>query len=197
MTKIYLCRHGETDHNRNGVLQGQKDTELNERGERQAEKLAERLAEKDLDAVYSSDLDRASSTAERVAERADAPHIEDERLRERSYGVFEGSDHGERKRQVDEPDDLDGWKPEGGETLDEVRERASDALTDIEQEYPGGTVVIVAHGWTNRALLTDMMGAEDGRAHSIKQGNTTVNELEKDDYRGWRVHSINDTSHLQ
>ncbi len=197
MTRIYLCRHGETEYNRKHVLQGQKDVELNERGDEQAEKLAERLEEKDIDAVYSSDLKRASRTAEKIAEKTGAPHIEDERLRERSYGDFEGRHRSSRYEQIEEADELDEWKPEGGEDVHDVRARASELLDEIESDYPDGEIVMVAHGWVNRALLTYLLGADEGRSHSIKQANTAVNVLEKEDYRGWRLHRVNDISHLQ
>ncbi|MFB6147439.1 MAG: histidine phosphatase family protein [Candidatus Nanohaloarchaea archaeon] len=197
MTRLFLCRHGETDHNREEILQGQKNTELNETGEKQAENLAGRFAGMDIDAVYSSDLERASQTAEKVARETGAPHREDERLRERSYGRFEGRPISTRYEAIEHGDELDEWEPEGGETVGEVRDRVSELLDEIESGYPEGVVVVVAHGWTNRALLTDVLGAEDGRAHSIRQDNTTVNELEKEDFRGWRVNSINDTSHLE
>ncbi|MFB6213906.1 MAG: histidine phosphatase family protein [Candidatus Nanohaloarchaea archaeon] len=196
MTEIYLCRHGETDHNREGVLQGQKDTELNETGEEQAGKLADRLANLELDAVYSSDLQRAYMTAERIAEAAGVPHIDDVKLRERSYGDFQGKGHDARYEEIGAADELDDWKPEGGESVHDVRERASEVLEQIESEHPDGRVAVVAHGWTNRALLTEMLDAQNARAHSIKQDNTAVNVLRKEAYRGWRIVKLNDTSHL-
>ncbi len=197
MTRLYLCRHGETDHNRKRILQGQKDVELNERGEKQAERLAERFRDEDIDAVYSSDLKRASRTAEKVAEKTGASHFEDERLRERSYGDLEGEPHTARYEQIDGADELDDWKPEGGEDVHDVRERAAELLEEIEKDHPEGKVVVVAHGWVNRALLTHLLDAEEGRAHSIKQDNTAVNVLEKEEYRGWRLHRVNDASHLE
>lgn len=178
------------------MLQGQQEVGLNEKGERQAEKLAKRFEDEDVDAVYSSDLERASRTAEKVAAETGAPHIETEKLRERAYGDFPGKYREDRRSEIDEADELDDWRPEGGENVHDVRERASQVLDEVEQEYTDGTVIIVGHGWVNRSLITDILDAQDGRAHSIIQDNTGVHELRKDDYRGWRIVKLNDTSHI-
>ena len=88
MTTLLLARHGETDWNRDHRWQGHSDPPLNETGRRQAAALAAQLT--DLDAIYSSDTERAHETAGIVAERLDLPVTTDERLREVSFGDWEG-----------------------------------------------------------------------------------------------------------
>jgi broad specificity phosphatase PhoE len=88
VTTLLLVRHGETDWNRDGRWQGQSDTPLNEVGRQQAVRVAEELD--GIDVVYSSDLARARETAEIVAERLGLDVELDERLRERSFGAWEG-----------------------------------------------------------------------------------------------------------
>ncbi|MDY6768586.1 MAG: histidine phosphatase family protein, partial [Candidatus Nanohaloarchaea archaeon] len=154
MTRIILARHGETDHNHDKILQGQRDVDLNERGVEQAKQLSERLAAEDIDAVYSSDLERARKTAEIIGVEHDLEPEPIAALRERSYGELEGEPQESRRERVDHPDELDDLKPEGGENLDDLTERIRPVLNDIHEEHAGETVAVVGHGWVNRAILT-------------------------------------------
>ena len=95
MTTLLLVRHGETDWNAEGRLQGHTDRPLNDFGRRQARALADRLAGDDITAVYTSDLSRAKETAEILAERLGLPVVVDPDLRERK--AWEKI-HGKRQR---------------------------------------------------------------------------------------------------
>ena len=90
MTTLLLARHGETDWNRQLRIQGSSDIELNDLGRRQAQALAQDLTDVELDAIYSSDLARARQTAEPVAATHGLEVRFDPRLRERSFGSWEG-----------------------------------------------------------------------------------------------------------
>ena len=90
MTTLLLVRHGETDWNADGRLQGHTDRPLTDFGRRQARDLAAALAGEDLTAIYSSDLTRARETAEIVAERLGLPVVLDRDLREKDWGNWEG-----------------------------------------------------------------------------------------------------------
>ena len=85
-THLLLARHGETDWNRIGRWQGQADPPLNEMGRRQAAELAERLVGQGISAIHTSDLLRASETAQVVAERLGLTVEEDLGLREIDVG---------------------------------------------------------------------------------------------------------------
>ena len=87
---LFLFRHGQTDWNREGRLQGHTDTPLNATGLAQAEALAQRLLAHRLDAVVSSDLTRALTTARIIAEISGVPLLTDSGLREVSVGLAEG-----------------------------------------------------------------------------------------------------------
>ena len=194
--RIYLCRHGETDHNKKGILQGQIDAELNERGIKQARKLAGRFEGKEFSKIYSSDLSRAARTAGEISKVLGVEHEKDKRLRERTYGAFEGLEHERRYEEIEEADDLDDWNPEDGETVHDVRERSMAFIEELVNTHEGEEIVVIAHGWVNRAIITGILEAPDARAHSIWQDNTCVNVLRLDEYRGWRLRKLNDTSHL-
>src|SRR3990172_8408752 len=89
-TTIYIVRHGETEWNIKGVMQGHSDSPLTKTGEKQAHQIAEELKEIHFDEIFSSDALRAKRTAEIIAlERKMAVQAKTA-LRERNYGEFEG-----------------------------------------------------------------------------------------------------------
>ena len=151
MTTLLLARHGETEWNRELRIQGSSDIELNGRGRQQALELAEQLAGVPLEAIYSSDLTRARATAEAVAAARGLEVREDPRLRERSFGSWEGLTR----------DDIAAL-PEGsrhdGETDDQVRERVLEAVQAIADAHPGEQVLVVSHGGALNALWHHALG---------------------------------------
>jgi broad specificity phosphatase PhoE len=151
MTTLLLARHGETDWNRELRIQGSSDIELNDLGRRQAQALARELTDVDLDAIYASDLSRASATAAAVAATHGLEVTFDPRLRERSFGSWEGLTR----------DDLEAM-PDGsrhdGETDEEVRARMLAAVDDIAASHPGEQVLIVSHGGALNTLWHHAIG---------------------------------------
>ncbi len=196
MTRVFLARHGETDYNRDGLIAGQTDVELNEDGVEQARQLAARLADEEVDAVYTSDLARAQKTAEIVAVEHDLEPESLAELRERSHGEMEGEEKAVRREAVEDADDLDDWTPDGGEDLDDVTGRVRPVISDLRRQHRGENVVVIGHDWVNRSILSAALGTDSGHAHRIRQGNACLNELEYEDYRGWRINRVNDTSHV-
>ncbi len=197
MTRILLARHGETDHNRNGILQGELDVDLNETGIRQAQKLSERLRNEDINAVYSSGLKRAQRTAEIVAGPHDLEVTPITELNERSFGELEGEPSETLKERFESSDSpWHAWEPEEAESLDAVTSRSIPALEQIRSRHDGDTVVVVAHGALNKAVLATLVGGDSGYGHALQQDNTCINELEFRDYGGWRIHRVNDVNHL-
>ncbi len=89
-TTFYFIRHGQTEHNVLGLIQGHSDSELTEEGRQQAHKLQAVFKKVKLAAIYSSDLKRAKKTAEIIAKPHKLKIIYTHALKERSYGSFEG-----------------------------------------------------------------------------------------------------------
>jgi broad specificity phosphatase PhoE len=151
MTTLLLARHGETDWNRELRIQGSSDIALNELGREQAAALAEELADVELDAVYSSDLARARATAEAVAATHGLDVRLDPRLRERSFGSWEGLTR----------EDIAEF-PEGsrhdGESDAEVRARVLEAIEEISRMHPGEQVLVVSHGGALNTLWHHALG---------------------------------------
>lgn len=149
-TTIVLARHGETDWNRERRVQGHADAPLNETGRAQARRLARDLAGERFDAVYSSDLVRASETARIVAESRGRDVGLVPGLRERRFGTWEGLTDSEIRERF--PDARPGhWGD--GETADEMAARVLAALRSLAEAHPGGHLLVVAHGGPLRAVL--------------------------------------------
>jgi len=155
MTELILIRHGETAWNAEKRLQGHLDIPLNEEGLRQAAALGAALADEGLDAIVSSDLQRALQTAQAVADRAGLPVQVDRGLRERCFGAFEGLLYGEIGERY--PEAHAAWKardrharyPAGvhvAETLDEFFRRVVGTIERLVQGRGWRKVALVTHG---------------------------------------------------
>ena len=147
MTTLLLVRHGETDWNAEGRLQGHTDRPLNDFGRRQARALAERLAQDEIHAIYASDLSRARETAEIVGLRLGLPVALEPGLRERSWGTWEGLTGAERDRV-----EFVGEAPE------EHAGRVLAAVRAIAERHPGRRVVVVTHGGSLRRVQVAAYG---------------------------------------
>jgi probable phosphoglycerate mutase len=155
---LFLFRHGETDWNRAGRLQGHTDTPLNATGLAQAKALTERLRPHRLDAVVSSDLERAWTTARIVAEGLGVPLIREPGLREAQIGEAEGLYWPEVKTRFGETlterwfTDDDAAFP-GGETGLETRTRGLAALRRFAGEQSYRRIGVSTHGAMVRQLM--------------------------------------------
>jgi broad specificity phosphatase PhoE len=142
-----LVRHGETDWNADGLLQGHTDRPLSDFGRRQARQLADELEGEPFDAIYASDLARARETAEIAGERLGLPVVLDTDLREKDWGTWEGLTAVERDRV-----EL------VGESTGAHQERMLRSLTRIAERHPGGRVLVVTHGGSMRRVQTAALG---------------------------------------
>ena len=159
MTTLYLVRHGQSEWNLTGRLQGQAPgIALTALGRAQAESAACELAEVPAAALYSSDLMRARETAGHIAARLALPVTIDARLREQGYGPLEGMP---TRRLLDEPPydyaDPDAHAP-GGESIRDVHRRMAAVLADCLGRHTGRHVVLVGHGDSLRIGLAWLNG---------------------------------------
>lgn len=202
-THLYLVRHGETDENRDGVVQGSGlDPSLNDTGRAQARALARRFEDTGVDAVYASTLRRAKQTAELAArphEPISKTYLRD--LEEISWGVFEGkAPSPERDAAMQEVKKT--WRAgkydhamEGGESIRDVQARALRAIDHVVSREAGRTVLVVAHGRYLRILLASIL--EDhtlSDMHRLGHDNTCVNQVVYDGQ--YRPITLNCTAHL-
>ena len=205
---FYFVRHGETDYNRDRIVQGRRiNSALNATGRAQAAAVAQRLAALDLEAVYTSTLDRAAETADVIAaEHTGVPVHRLADLEEMSWGIYEGESPSAHIQEAFEQlysrwgaGDY-GYAIEEGESILEVQERALRAMDHIlarHAEQPGEqTVVVVAHGRLLRVLLASLLPAYGlSRMHELRHANTCVNRLV---YRAgaYEADLLNCTAHL-
>ncbi len=167
---LILCRHGETDWNRDGRHQGQTDIPLNERGWQQAMELAHRLQGERVQAVYSSCLLRAYQTAQVVGSMYGVEPIRDPRLNELNQGAWEGLRADEIQKRF--PEEWRRWQLAplepcipGGESLAELRQRVGSLVRDIIRRHGGQTVCLVGHK-VSLGALAQQLGV--GSSHPCK-----------------------------
>jgi ribonuclease H / adenosylcobalamin/alpha-ribazole phosphatase len=161
--RLLLVRHGEVLSNRELRYVGSRDEPLADSGVEQAERLAAALAGLPVGAVYSSPLARARETGERIAAARRVPLRLEERLREQSFGEWEGLTRAEVLKQDEER--LLGWEadlataPPDGESLASVQARALDFVGELARDHRGEWVVLVSHVGPVKALLCAALGA--------------------------------------
>jgi broad specificity phosphatase PhoE len=168
---LLLARHGETDWNRDRRWQGHSDPPLNETGRRQARDLAARMEHEQLEAVYSSDSRRARETAEIVGARLGLPVKSDARLREVSFGEWEGLTSDQIGRRY--ADAFARWEAgerplrPGIEPDEAMAGRVLEALREIAEEHPDGRVLVVTSGGPLRAAEAHLQGIDQVSARRL------------------------------
>jgi probable phosphoglycerate mutase len=145
LVKLVLWRHGQTTFNAERRFQGQSDVPLNATGLEQAAEAAPYLAALEPDALFSSDLSRAASTAAALARLTGLPVQLEKDLRERGGGSWEGLTSVEIRERF--PAEYADWAPPDGEPAEAVADRAEAVLRRIADSLPGGGLaVVVGHG---------------------------------------------------
>jgi len=201
MTRIYLVRHGQTAWNKEEIFRGRTDVPLNETGLREAQLAGEYFREMEIHAIYSSPLLRALETAQKIAEV--------QRLEVRSLqGIIDmcfGEWEGQSLKDVQEKDGqrFQQWKNEphlvkipGGETLDEVRDRAMAVLDKTIQSHSGKTLLFVSHRVVNKVILCSILGLDNSHFWQIGQNTTAINLIQHRDGK-YVLSLLNEACHLK
>ena len=198
--KLYIIRHGQTDWNVEGKIQGRQDIPLNAAGRSQAEMLAKGMEKRPVTAIYSSPQIRAMETAETLARAQGMAVIPVPELAEIGYGDWEGrtaSDILAKERKLYE----EWWQhpatvaPPGGETLNQVDVRCKKAWERIKGEMKGDPAV-VAHGGTLAHFIVHLLEGQPDAAE-ILVGNASITTIEYDPVTGQcSLEGLNDCSHL-
>ncbi|WP_339170512.1 histidine phosphatase family protein [Paenibacillus sp. FSL R5-0341] len=189
--RIGLIRHGLTDWNAAGRIQGQTDIPLNGEGREQAGRLGRRLLTEEYqwDYIITSGLSRAQETGEIISNLLNVPLLEpDARLKERAFGQIEGLTSDERVARWGK-----SWETLdlGQEQIADIQIRALAFLEDLWSTYPDQNVLIVTHGAFLANLLTALF--EDRYTERIGNLSLTILEKERDD---WSPLLYNCTRHL-
>lgn len=191
---VGLIRHGLTDWNAAGKIQGQSNIPLNDEGRKQAVKLAERLKhESDMqswDFVITSGLSRAQETGSIIADILDIPLYDpDSRLMERAFGQVEGLTSEERETLWGKD-----WNTLdlGQEKDEDIRKRALAFMAELHERYPDKRILVVSHG----ALLAQLYIALYDNKYTDRIGNLSLTIVEKKEQH-WDLLLYNCTRHLE
>ncbi|TNV18914.1 phosphoglycerate mutase GpmB [Buttiauxella sp. B2] len=205
MLQVYLVRHGETQWNAERRIQGQSDSALTEKGERQAEQVAERAKTLGITHVIASDLGRTRRTAEIIALACGVDVTLDERLRELDMGVLE-------RRNLDTlNEEEEGWRrqlvngtaggriPEG-ESMLEMSGRMHAALNACLDLPSGSRPLLVSHGMALGCLVSTILGLPAWAERRLRLRNCSISRVDHQQSpwlaSGWVVETAGDISHL-
>ncbi|MDO8684077.1 MAG: histidine phosphatase family protein [Armatimonadota bacterium] len=200
---LIFVRHGQTVWNAEDRMQGQSDTELSELGLRQAKQVARVLAGEDISAFYSSDLQRASVTAEIIAEEHKLPVVKTPLLREVNLGFWQGLNTTEIQEQY--PNEYAAYRtdsvlnrPPGAERIESVIDRARRFIEMVTAREAAGRIVVVAHGGIIRGALCWSLDAGPELYRRVRLENAGITTI-RTNASGCPslVLAVNDTCHLR
>jgi 2,3-bisphosphoglycerate-dependent phosphoglycerate mutase/probable phosphoglycerate mutase len=201
LRRIVLLRHGQTEFNLDGRMQGHLDTKLTEDGQAQAAAAAPVLADIPLDRIISSDLSRAHETALAVAACVGLPVTTDVRLRETNLGQWQGSTT--REIEQGSPGSIGAWRadprwtPPGGESRVDVVARSLPLVEELDAEFADDpearAVLFVAHGGMIAGLTCGLLDLPETSWPVIGgMGNAKwAIVARRDDHPRWRLSGYN------
>ncbi|MFQ5511717.1 MAG: histidine phosphatase family protein [Candidatus Krumholzibacteriia bacterium] len=199
MQRILMIRHGESEWNRDGRIQGYLDCDLSDLGREQAAYLKERLDLEKIDAAYSSTSTRAQETG-RIALAHRLPIESRDALREMKLGVWEGANAAELKKQ--KPRETELWfrapsrvRIEGAEPLRVFRQRVTREIEGIRGQHEDAGVVIFTHGGVICTYLTSLLGLKLDDLWRFKIRNASITKIIFP-MGSPRIEVLNDVSHL-
>lgn len=200
LRRLVLLRHGQTDYNATGRMQGHLDSHLTELGRAQAAAIAPTIAALPPDRILCSDLSRAYDTAAAVGAASGLSVAVDARLRETHLGDWQGLTVADVEAKC--PGAIAAWRsdpawtPPGGESRIDVVRRSLPVIDELDEEYadnPEGVVVAVAHGGVIAGLVCALLGLPTAAWPSIGGlGNCRWASLgRRDDHPRWRLAGYN------
>jgi broad specificity phosphatase PhoE len=199
--RLYLVRHGQTVANAERRFQGHKDFPLSDFGKEQVQRVADRLQDVPLDFIYTSDLGRAITTAEAIAQRHSKPVVQNPIFREYSWGAFDG-------RTLEEAEELyphlvkrnvEDWSTidiPNKEVYRDFLNRADLGLKKLFDNHMGKRVLLVSHGRYLNAFMTRILRLKDEGSWAFSFVNTSVTVVDFLHNRKPKIRLFNDTNHL-
>lgn len=200
--KIYITRHGETEWNKEGRMQGWKNSNLTEDGIKNAKKLGKRLKHVDFDCIYCSPLGRAVDTAKYIRQDKKTEIVLVDSLKEMGFGKWEGMEQ-ERIMEFYPTEYFNFWNkphlynPIEGESFEELFERVKDVLNQTIRNSAGGNILIVSHAVVIKVIYSIIKGhpLEELWGPPFLQGTSlTIIEVEDNEIN---IILEADTSHLE
>jgi len=196
VNRLLVVRHGQTEWNIAGRIQGSSDIDLDATGVAQAAEAAPELAAYEPVRIISSDLRRAVDTARPIADLTGIEIELDKRLRERGYGPWEGL----TQREIAErfPEEHRRWRAQEPlqhpdiETWGDLHRRTGEAVRDIVESHIEGTAIVVCHGGSARQIVGGILGFDEASASSLSgMDNAHWAELRRMRSGKWRLFGYN------
>ena len=195
--RLILLRHGETEENTAGIIQGQNPGRLTDRGRRQSRAAALSLKSQKIDAIYSSDLQRARDTVQYVLSFHALPVSYSAALRERSFGQLQG------KPGCVYLDELQKsaaprveYRPPGGESILDLQRRTDKFLETIQRERAGQVILACTHGGVITTILASVLRSPVEEMLAFHFYNASLTEIDFSTTCGIRVTKFNSVEHL-
>ncbi len=200
-TTVLLARHGQTGSNVSGFYMGRSDEDLNDVGYAQARSLSSRLAGLPIDSVYTSPLQRAYVTATILAEPHNLKVKVSDDLNEIQFGDWQGLHLNEISQRW--PELWQQWRADpsesaipGGESFQQVAERAIRAFETVVAAEPGRQALIVTHEIVVKVLVAHALGVSNSIYRRFEINNTSLSMIRLTNGKT-RLITLNNTSHLE
>lgn len=192
--KLYLTRHGETEENKLGILQGHMPGKLSREGVEQAKALGQKLRSEHFDYIYASDLGRVVATAAEVTcFHPDTPVIFTKELRERDFGELTGKNR--RELQIESGFDV---KPQQGESKVDFFARAKRILSELTTKHPEESVLLICHGGIGQAIIAALFQKSYEELQAMDRlDNTSLSIFDISPDGNYQVVEYNSTAHLR
>ncbi len=175
---IYLVRHGETDYNKERLLMGQLDIPLNELGLSQAEKVGRVLENKKLSKIYSSDLQRASKTAEIINNSQDIPLELIANFREHTLGKMDGMKWSPEWDEMELNEFEERILSKGGESFTHFEKRIWDTFVKITENHSiDENLLIITHGGCIRMIIMKIFQATEEIFSNLSIDNCSITKI--------------------
>jgi len=198
ITRLILVRHGESTGNSEGILCGWHDSSLTEKGIAQAERVALVLKDAGINAIISSDLQRAKQTSLIISKQLGLDVCFDERFRERACGIFDG-------KKIDDLKNHESWENfvndsnftlEGGESIVDFSKRISESCEMIAREHEVENILLISHGGVLWAMVPYVLGVSASSYNGlIGMDNCSISVFSRHD-ENWVLQTLNSTQHL-
>lgn len=181
--KFYIIRHGQTNWNKEGRIQGKTDIELNEEGIKQAKEARKILENYNIDLIVASPLKRARKTAEIINETKNVPIMFDKALEERGLGEFEGKIREEIYDETLDSEILANYSVnkeyKGVETIRSLCDRVWGLIEELKKDYTEKNILLVTHGGVTRAINGYFNGTnENGILEDLYLHNCEIRTFE-------------------
>lgn len=201
MKKLFLVRHGESKWNSLKKIQGQQDIPLTDKGIQQANLIGNRLIGKEINKIYSSNLDRAYTTAKIIGNKLKLDVTPMKEFNEINFGIWEGMSYEEIDTKY--YDEFILWRKdpeklhiEGAETLNKLQKRAMDGLDRIIYDNNKDNILIVSHSATIKVMILGLLDIPLSNFKNLTLNNVGLTTIEFRDYNKV-LKTLNDVYHIK